>query len=159
MAVNILCTAKGKDCLCTSGYRSLEKQKLINTQSLEQRKSQGGYQKADGSVWTRDGKCWTDAYGKSNHCFCIAMDITDSWFQALANAELKKYGLVKQMSYEPWHVELIETRGLSQIQKKTIKDSVKRIGDNNMEVKEFQVMACLTLTSHSNKTGCVDRSY
>lgn len=87
--INILCTAKGKDCLCTSGYRSLEKQKIINAQSLAQRKSQGGYQRADGSVYTPDGKCWAAAYGKSNHCYCIAMDITDDWFNKLSNAELK----------------------------------------------------------------------
>ncbi len=141
-AVNTLCVAKGKDCLCTSGYRSLAKQRLINAQSLAQRKSQGAYQKPDGSVWTSDGKCWAAAYGKSNHCFCIAMDITDGWFQIITNAELKKYGLVKPMSYEPWHVELIETRGLSQLE--AIRDSVlKGIGENDMEVKEFQAMTGL----------------
>ncbi|ACL77317.1 D-alanyl-D-alanine carboxypeptidase family protein [Ruminiclostridium cellulolyticum] len=142
-AVNTLCAAKGKDCLCTSGYRSLAKQKLINAQSLAQRKSQGGFQKADGSVYTPDGKCWAAAYGKSNHCFCIAMDITDPWFNALTNAELKKYGLVKPMDHEPWHVQLIEHQGISQKQKESIRDGVLKGVDNGMDIKEFQAMTGL----------------
>lgn len=143
-AVNILCTAKGKDCLCTSGYRSLEKQKIINAQSLAQRKSQGGYQRADGAVYTPDGKCWAAAYGKSNHCYCIAMDITDEWFNKLSNAELKKYGLIKPISYEPWHVQLIEHQGISQTKKEQIRDSVlKGNGDDDMNIKEFQTITGL----------------
>ncbi len=137
-AVNALCTAKGKDCLCTSGYRSLTKQKLINAQSLQCHK--GAYQKTDGSVWTMDGKCWAGAYGKSNHCFCIAMDISDPWFNKLTNAELKKFGLIKPISYEPWHVQLLEHQGISQKQKETIRDSVLKGVDTNMSIKEFQAM-------------------
>ena len=123
-AVNVLCEAKSNNCLCTFGYRSLAKQKLINAQSLSKRKNQGGYQKTDGPVWTSDGKCWAAAYGKSNHCFCIAMDITDPWINALKNAELKKYGLIKPMDHEPWHVQLLEHQGISQAQKETIRDNV-----------------------------------
>ncbi|WP_024833846.1 M15 family metallopeptidase [Ruminiclostridium josui] len=142
-AVNTLCVKKGKDCLCTSGYRSLAKQRLINAQSLAQRKSQGAYQKSDGSVYTPDGKCWAAAYGKSNHCYCIAMDITDSWFQSLTNAELKKYGLVKPMSYEPWHVQLLKHNGISQKQKEAIRDSVLKGEGKDMDVKIFQSMTGL----------------
>ncbi len=141
-AVNTLCVAKGKDCLCTSGYRSLAKQKLINAQSLQSHK--GAYQRPDGSVYTTDGKCWAAAYGKSNHCFCIAMDITDNWFQSLTNAELKKYGLIKPIAHEPWHVQLLEHQGLSQAQKEAIRDSILKGVGNNMEVKEFQTMTGLT---------------
>jgi hypothetical protein len=140
-AVNALCAAKGKDCLCTSGYRSKDKQKAINAGSLRSHK--GAYQKQDGSVWTKDGKCWAAAYGKSNHCYCIAMDIGDSWFKALDNTELKSYGLVKPMSYEPWHVQLLEHNGISQAQKETIRNSVLKEADGNMDVKEFQVMTGL----------------
>ena len=144
-AVNTLCEAKDKNCLCISGYRSLEKQKVINAQSLAKRKSQGGYQKADGSVYTPDGKCWAAAYGKSNHCYCIAMDITDPWFTALTNTELKTYGLVKPMDYEPWHVQLLEHNGISQSQKEAIRDSIlKGIGED-MNVKGFQSMTGLTI--------------
>lgn len=143
--VNILCTAKGKDCLCTSGYRSLAKQRLINAQSLAQRKSQGGYQTKDGAVYTPDGKCWASAYGQSLHNYCIAMDIGDSWFQTITNSELKKYGLIKSVAHEPWHVTLIELVGISQAQKESIRDSVlKGTGKNDMNVKEFQSMAGLT---------------
>lgn len=142
-AVNNLCTAKGKDCLCTSGYRSLAKQKLINAQSLQSHK--GAYQRSDGSVYTPDGKCWAAAYGKSNHCFCIAMDITDPWFNALTNSELKKYGLIKPMDHEPWHVQLLEHHGISETQKIDIRNSVlKGKVDVDMIVKEFQAMTGLT---------------
>lgn len=142
-AINTLCVAKGKNCLCTSGYRSLSKQKLINAQSLCSHK--GAYQKPNGSVYTPDGKCWAAAYGKSNHCYCIAMDITDDWFNKLTNAQLKKYGLIKPMSYEPWHVQLLEHQGISQKQKETIRDSVLKgkVDDVDMGVKEFQTMAGL----------------
>jgi hypothetical protein len=142
-AVNALCEAYKKDCLCSSGYRSLEKQKVINAQSLAQRKNQGGYQKPDGSVWTKDGKCWAGAYGKSNHCFCIAMDISDSWVNKLTNAELKKFGLIKPISYEPWHVQLLEHQGISESQKITIRNSVLKGADKNMDIKEFQAMTGL----------------
>lgn len=143
-AVNVLCAAKGKNCLCTSGYRSLAKQKLINAQSLAQRKSQGGYQLSNGAVYTPDGKCWASAYGQSLHNYCIAMDIGDSWFQTITNSELKKYGLIKSVAHEPWHVTLIELVGISQKQKEAIRDSVlKGTGENDMNVKEFQAMTGL----------------
>ncbi len=140
-AVNILCVAKGRDCLCTSGFRSVEKQKIIAKQVLAD--NPGSKQRADGSVYGKNGECLAAAYGKSNHFYCIAMDIGDSWFKSLGNDELKKYGLVKPMSYEPWHVELIETRGLSQAQKEAIRDIVLRGVNIGMDVKGFQSMTGL----------------
>ena len=113
-AVNKLCADMKKDCTCTSGYRSIEKQKVINAQTLREHK--GAIQKPDGSVWA-DGKCWASAYGSSNHCFGLALDIPDAWFKALTNTQLAKYGLIKPMAYEPWHVEFIKYRGFNQQQK------------------------------------------
>jgi murein L,D-transpeptidase YcbB/YkuD len=72
------------------------------------------------------------------------MDITDSWFKALGNAELAKYGLIKPMSYEPWHVQLIAHQGISQAQKEAIRDSIIGKDDGKVTVKEFQEMAGLT---------------
>jgi hypothetical protein len=141
-AINTLCVAKGKNCLCTSGYRSLSKQKLINAQSLCSHK--GAYQKPNGSVYTPDGKCWAAAYGKSNHCYCIAMDITDDWFNKLTNAQLKKYGLIKPMSYEPWHVQLLEHQGISQTVKEQIKKSCIKGVCASMDIKDLQVILGLT---------------
>ncbi len=114
-AVNALCAAEGKSCTCTSGYRSLSKQIIINKQKLNE--SLGNYQVASGAVYNVKGQCIAGAYGKSNHCFGIALDIDDAWFKALTNKELAKYGLIKSMDYELWHVELIETRKLTQDQK------------------------------------------
>jgi murein L,D-transpeptidase YcbB/YkuD len=140
-AANALCAAKNKGCTCTSGYRSLAKQKIINADSLQSHK--GAYQTANGAVYTPDGKCWAAAYGASNHCFCIAMDITDEWFKTLTNTELKRYGLIKPMDYELWHVQLLEHQGLSLTQKEAIRDSVLKGED--MTVKEFQAVMGLTV--------------
>lgn len=142
-AVNILCTAKGKDCLCTSGYRSVDKQKTIAGEVLAV--NPGSWQRADGSVYSKDGKCLAAAYGKSNHCYCIALDIGDGWFKLLENTELKKYGLVKPISYEPWHVQLLEHTGISQAKKEAIRDIVLKGVYKDMTVKEFQAMTGLSV--------------
>ncbi len=140
-AVNALCVAKGKDTLCTSGYRSLEKQKIINKQALNA--GPGRIQRADGSVYDKAGKCWAAAYGKSNHCYCIAMDITDEWFKKLTNSDLYKYSLFKPMSHEPWHVQLLELSSITQEQKETIRDSCTKGVSMEMDIKDFQVLAGL----------------
>lgn len=135
-AVNVLCVAKGKDANCVSGYRSLENQIATNKSVLQS--TPGATQHADGSVYNKSGQCLAAAYGKSNHCFCIAMDIDDAWFKSLTNAELAKYGLVKPMGYEPWHIQLLEHNGITQAQKESIRDScLKGVGEN-MNVVNFQ---------------------
>lgn len=141
-AVNALCIDMGKNCTCTSGYRSLQKQITINKQKLNE--SSCNYQTASGAVYNAKGQCIAAAYGESNHCFCIAMDISDEWFKDLSNAKLKKYGLVKPIPYEPWHVQLIEHNGITKAQKERIRDSVLTGGDKGMDVKGFQAMEGLT---------------
>jgi hypothetical protein len=149
-AVIAVCNYYKKDCLCSSGYRSLEKQKVINVQSLHSHK--GAYQITDpndkmfGAVYTgkgKDRKCWAGAYGKSNHCYCIAMDISDEWFNKLTNSELKKFGLIKPISYEPWHVQLLEHQGASEKQKEQIKNVVLKGMSRFMNIADFQALAGL----------------
>ncbi len=148
--VNILCIAKGKDCTCTSGYRSLEKQKIINAQVLAQCNT--NYQISDpnnpmyGAVRNKNGVCIAGAYGKSNHCYCLALDIQDSWFKALTNDELEKYDLIKPiLPEEPWHVQLKSLMNITQTQKEQIRDSVLNgKGEYDMTVKDFQVITGLT---------------
>lgn len=53
------------------------------------------------------------AYGCSRHNYGAAEDVPDYTFKRVTNEELKPYGLVKLLSHEPWHVELIKTRGLT----------------------------------------------
>ena len=142
-AVNILCIAKGRDCLCTSGYRSVEKQKAIAKEVLAG--NPGSRQREDGSVYSKNGECLAAAYGRSNHFYCIAMDIGDNWFKLLENEELKRYGLVKPMSYEPWHVQLLEHSGLSLSQKEAIRDRVLKGVKKDMTIKEFQAVTGLTV--------------
>jgi hypothetical protein len=139
-AMNALCAAKGKDALCTSGYRSLEKQKVINKQSAS---LPGRIQRPDGSVYDKAGKCWASAYGKSNHNYCIAMDISDEWFQNVTNSDLYKYGLFKPVAHELWHVQLLEHSGISQTQKEIIRDACIKGVCKDMDLKDFQVLAGL----------------
>lgn len=120
-AVNKLCEDYGKDALCVAGYRSLECQKATNAGVLAKCKT--NYQKSNGAVYNAKGQCLASAYGQSNHCFTIALDF-DGWIEDLTNAQLKKYGLVKPMDYEPWHVTLIELVGISDAKKIAIRDSV-----------------------------------
>lgn len=123
-AVNLMCNAYKKDAECVAGYRDRKCQEATNKQVLLTRK--GSYQTEDGSVYTGTGenrKCWASAYGKSNHCFCIAMDF-DGWIENLTNAQLKPYGLIKPIEHEPWHVTLIELVGISETEKIKIRDSV-----------------------------------
>lgn len=141
-AVNRVCNDFKKNAECTAGYRSLECQKATARLVLAQ--NNGSYQLSDGSVYVGTGKsrrCLASAYGKSNHCFCIAMDI-DGWFEKLTNEQLKKYGLIKPISYEPWHVQLIELSGISEEKKKVIRDSCLS-GGNDMNIMEFQALTGL----------------
>lgn len=140
-AVNKLCNDNKKDALCVAGYRSLECQKATNASVLARSKS--NYQKPNGAVYNSKGQCLASAYGQSNHCFTIAMDF-DGWIEELTNAQLKPYGLVKPMDYEPWHVTLIELVAISQEKKIQIRDSVlKGKGNDDMTIKEFQTITGL----------------
>ena len=140
-AVNKLCEDKGRDCLCVAGYRSLACQ-IATAKQLSQT-NKGSYQDTDpkspyyGAVYNKDGQRIGAAYGKSNHCFGLALDIETAWFKKLTNKDLARYGLIKPMDYEDWHVELIETKGLSLENKKKLYESFKD-GDEYMDIKEFQ---------------------
>lgn len=136
-AVNKLCADKKQDANCVSGYRSLECQKATNKSVLQS--TPRATQRADGSVYS-NGKCLAAAYGKSNHCYCIAMDIDSPWFKALTNAQLKPYGLIKPMDYEPWHVQLIEHKNLTQTQKEAIRNDV--LNPKVDELKESLLIIC-----------------
>lgn len=138
-AVNALCETKGKDALCTSGYRSLEKQKITNKLAAS---ISGRTQRSDGSVYDKLGKCWAAAYGESNHNYCIAMDM-DGWIENINNTELKKYGLIKPMAHEPWHIQLIEHTGIGKTQKEIIRDACIKGVSRDMNAKDFQVLAGL----------------
>ena len=137
IAFNKLCEDKKKNAICVSGYRSLECQKVTNLSVLNS--TSGAVQRADGSVY-KDGKCLAAAYGKSNHCYCIALDIDDSWFKDMTNEQLKLYGLYKPMSYEPWHVQLLEHQGITQAQKEQIRNSIINGVNKDMDIKDFQVI-------------------
>jgi hypothetical protein len=142
-AINQVCRDLGKDAVCTSGYRTLECQKA--TAKVVLAKNKGSYQLSDGSVYIGYGqnrKCLASAYGKSNHCFGLAMDM-DGWFENLSNQKLKKYGLIKPLDYEPWHVQLIELTGISENVKIAIRDSILKGEDNVMTIKEFQALTGL----------------
>lgn len=144
-AINQVCRDYGKDALCTGGYRSLECQKATARIVLE--KNKDSYQLSDGSVYIGSGssrKCLSAAYGKSNHCFGLAMDM-DGWFEALDNKVLSGYGLIKPLDYEPWHVQLTELTGLSENQKVAIRDSILKGESADMTIREFQALTALAV--------------
>lgn len=142
-AVNQVCNDFKKNAECSAGYRTLECQKATAKLVLVQNKD--SYQLKDGSVYIGIGdnrKCLASAYGKSNHCFCIAMDMI-GWFMDLTNTQLKNYGLIKPIAHEPWHVQLAELTGISEDQKEAIRDSCLRGDGVLMNVTEFQAMTGL----------------
>ena len=142
-AINQVCRDFGKDALCTAGFRTLECQRA--TAKIVLQKNKGSYQLNDGSVYIGNGsnqKCLASAYGKSNHCFGLAMDM-DGWFEELTNIQLKKYGLVKPLEYEPWHVQLIELTGIGESRKIAIRESILKGVNNTMNIKEFQALTSL----------------
>jgi hypothetical protein len=48
----------------------------------------------------------------------------NGWIETLTNEQLKPFGLVKPIDYEPWHITLISLVGISQKEKEKIRDSV-----------------------------------
>lgn len=84
---------KGVKLNVVSGYRTIEEQKAL-------------WEKSD-----KSGKM-VAAPGRSRHNYAIAVDTDGIFRNNLTNTELAKYGLYKPMSYEPWHIEPIETKGV-----------------------------------------------
>ena len=168
-AVTQVCIDYGKDGECSAGFRTLECQKATAVWVLA--KNPGSYQLKNGAVYIdikKNGKvvekrCHASAYGESNHCFRIAMDM-NGWFEKLTNAQLKPYGLCKPITYEPWHVQLIETIGISKSQKIAIRDSYQKeesinmgkafkdVDDNRWSAKFIEAAKELGLVS-GNKDG------
>lgn len=151
-AVNQVCMDFKKDCICVAGYRSLECQKVTNAGVLATRK--GAYQLPNGAVYTGTGPnriCWASAYGQSGHCFCICMDIEDTWFKALTNEQLAKYGIVKSVPHENWHVTLIELVGINDSKKIAIRDSVLNKGAiPKMEMTFEQALKIVTTKANTS---------
>jgi len=51
--------------------------------------------------------------GRSRHQVGLAVDIDSVWVTKLNNEQLAPYGLYKPMTYENWHIEPVETKGMS----------------------------------------------
>lgn len=65
-------------------------------------------------------KCWVKGNfsvcakpGTSNHNSGAAADVTNSWFASMTDAQVKAYGLTKNVSGEKWHVVVIELAKLT----------------------------------------------
>lgn len=68
-----------------------------------------------------------------------AVDSGDAWFKALSNTELAQYGLYKPMSWESWHVQLIETKGLPKsVLRKDFEQFTKGAESLDMNTAQFQ---------------------
>lgn len=86
-----LAASRGQKIHITSGYRSIEEQRVL-------------WENSD-----KTGK-WVAAPYKSRHNYGLAID-TSSFPKYMSNAELAKFGLYKPMPYEDWHIEPVETKG------------------------------------------------
>ena len=82
----------------TSGYRSPERQAELFKAAVAKYGSEQAARK------------WVAPPGKSKHNHGVAADLGGN-LSVLNDALLRKYGLYRPMSYEPWHVELIGSRG------------------------------------------------
>jgi hypothetical protein len=82
----------------TSGYRSNERQAELFAAAVRKYGSEAAARK------------WVAPPGKSKHNHGVAADLGGN-LSVLNDALLRKYGLYRPMQWEPWHVELIGSRG------------------------------------------------
>lgn len=129
----------------TSGFRSIEEQ--INAQKTALADNPVYYQTADGGVWKpvkggKDQRMVAPA-GSSSHNWGLAIDSSSTWLSAMTNAELKQFGLRKPMNYENWHVEPIETAGMTLAGKKNEFYEYMNGGHSPMDIKTLQMITGL----------------
>jgi hypothetical protein len=133
----------------TSGTRSDEEQIRAGKDALAEHPEY--YMGTDGAVYKPRKKGvrnqdvdykMVSAPGRSNHKFGLAIDSFDSWLSEIPSSELSKYGL-RKVSYEKWHVELIEVVGMT-IEEK-LEEYYKYLsgGYYPMDIKTFQMITGL----------------
>lgn len=140
-----LASVKNKILPITSGFRSNEEQ--INAQKNALADNPAYYQTADGGVWKpakggKDQRMVAPA-GSSSHNWGLAIDSSGTWLSAMTNTELKRVGLRKPMSYENWHVEPIETAGMTLAEKKIEFYEYMNGGHYPMDIKTLQMITGL----------------
>lgn len=89
----------------TSGFRSWAEQNNIYKQYLNYLKTGKGTIKMAAKP------------GTSRHEFHLAADISTQPIRRMSNSQLLKYGLHKPIKSEPWHIEPIETKSQSNLNK------------------------------------------
>jgi hypothetical protein len=87
-------------------------------------------------VYNKKGQCIVAAPGNSNHNYRIALDCETEKIKAYSNATFEKYGLRRPMAHEPWHIEPIESYGMSKEEKIKIRDSYREV--KNVDIKGLQ---------------------
>jgi hypothetical protein len=136
-----LASVKGKSVACNSGFRSDEEQ--ISAQKAALAAHPDYYQVADGGVYNKKGQRMAAPVGQSNHGYGLAVDSDGTWLEEMTSAALLPYGLYKPMSYESWHIEPVETKGMSWDTKKTEFYEYMGGGYYPMDVKSFQMIVGL----------------
>ena len=79
---------------------------------LKLRQNPGWVRKPNGAIYNQRGQCMVAAPGTSPHEDDLAID-GDNRIEAISNYTLAKFGLCRPMGYEPWHIQPIETKGLT----------------------------------------------
>lgn len=127
-----MCSVKQKKAICTRGKTTSDDQMTIIKALL----SDNPTWKLKGGALYDGSKMMASAPGQSNHEYGHAADLSD-WAKEIGNSELAQYGLYKPMSYEPWHYQLIETKGKA----KTVLQAHWKEWCNNMGVDKLQSAA------------------
>lgn len=125
---------KGERAVGTSGFRSDEEQLKSQKDTLTEHPSYK--QDPDGRVRNTKGQCVASAVGQSSHNWGYAFDSSGTWLEKMSDSKLRKYGLCKPMSYEPWHIECTEKLTLEQ--KKA--NFYKYMEEYPMDIKTFQMI-------------------
>lgn len=92
------------------GSVTTEEQQMIANLKLQQNPS--WTRRPNGAIYNQRGQCMVAAPGMSLHEDDLAID-GDNRIEAISNYTLAKFGLCRPMGYEPWHIQPIETKGMT----------------------------------------------
>jgi len=79
---------------------------------LKLRQNPTWVKRPNGAVYNTKGQCMVAAPGSSPHEQHLAID-GDKRIEAMNNYTLARFGLIRPMAYEPWHIQPMETKGMT----------------------------------------------
>lgn len=92
------------------GFVTIQEQQAIGEALLK--KNPSWTRRPNGAIYNTKGQCMVAAPGTSPHEKHLAVD-GDHRIEVISNYVLNRFGLCRPMAYEPWHIQPIETMGVS----------------------------------------------